>query len=105
MIRKEVKRNHYEEIEKLKHQQNQETDRISPHVFGSSSKFAEVDDNGSLMKVEGKYRHVAGEGVIVKPSGYWYLIQAIIRQLPMTDRDRFILVKHTDGYAAKTINT
>lgn len=107
MDRKRVKRNRYEEIEKLQADQLTETNIIRPHVFGTSSKFAEVDDNGSLIKVDGSHKRVAGETISIKSSGYWYLIQAIIRQLPrnkMNDRDEFILEKFCEYGCVRKVN-
>jgi hypothetical protein len=77
---------------------------IRPQVFGSQNKFGQISDNGRVMKVEGKYQHQGGKAATLKATGYWYLIHAILRELKMTSRDRFILEEHADGRTAKQIN-
>jgi hypothetical protein len=78
---------------------------IKPQVFGAHSKFGEVNDNSRVEKVEGRYKNVPGEFVTLRATGYWHLINAMLRELRMTNRDRFILEAHLEGKTSRKINS
>ena len=77
---------------------------IRPKVFGASSKFGSLDSGESLQKIDGRWKVSDGNTVTLKASAYWHLIQAVLRLLPMNQRDRFILEGHAKGKSWEAIN-